>query len=111
MLIEDVALGMRGGENPVSKSGDKVRVHYIGRLKSNNKIFDQSKKPFQFTLGKREVIGGWDIGVTGMAVGAQRILTIPPEKGYGLRGSPPVIPGNATLVFEVTMIEIINKRK
>ena len=112
VLIEDVTPGMRGADNPVSKVGDKIKVHYIGRLKSNNKIFDQSRnKPFQFTLGRGEVIRGWDIGCAGMAVGAQRILTIPPEKGYGLRGSPPVIPGNAALVFEVTLIDIHSKRK
>jgi FKBP-type peptidyl-prolyl cis-trans isomerase len=112
VLIEDVSFGMKGNDMPVSKAGDKIKVHYIGRLKSNNKIFDQSKnKPFQFTLGRGEVIRGWDIGCAGMAVGAQRILTIPPEKAYGLRGSPPVIPGNATLVFEVTLIDIHSKRK
>lgn len=89
------------------KAGDRVRVHYIGKLKSNNKVFDSSsKKPFQFKLGAREVITGWDIGINGMAIGSKRRLTIPPEKAYGKSGAPPSIPGNATLIFEVTLLGV-----
>ena len=65
------------------------------------------KKPFVFRLGKGEVIKGWDIGVSGMAVGGVRRLTIPPEKAYGKQGSPPVIPSNATLVFDVTLCKVL----
>lgn len=57
-------------------------------------------------IGVGEVIRGWDIGVLGMKVGEKRILTIPPEKGYGRHGSPPVIPGNAVLVFDVECLAI-----
>ena len=60
-----------------------------------------------FRLGRGEVIRGWDIGFMGMSVGAKRKLTIPPEKAYGRQGSPPVIPSNATLVFEVTLLGIV----
>ena len=88
--------------------GKRVKVFYKGFLKSNNRMFDSSTtKPFGFRIGVGEVIQGWDIGVLGMKVGGQRKLTIPPEKGYGKQGSPPVIPGNATLVFEVTLLQIL----
>lgn len=103
VLIEELEPGF--GQK--AKVGDRVRVHYVGKLKSNNKIFDSSlKKPFQFKLGAREVITGWDIGINGMSVGSKRRLTIPPEKAYGKSGAPPTIPGNATLIFEVTLLGI-----
>jgi FK506-binding nuclear protein len=81
-------------------------MHYVGRLKTNNKIFDSSKRPFAFRLGRGEVIKGWDIGCTGMKVGGKRTLTIPPEKGYGRSGAPPAIPPNATLVFDISLVSI-----
>ena len=85
--------------------GDRVKVHYVGRLKTTGKIFDSSlKRPFTFCLGKGDVIRGWDIGIEGMSVGSKRKLTIPPEKAYGRSGAPPVIPSNATLIFEVTLL-------
>lgn len=103
VLIEELEPGF--GQRV--KAGDRVRVHYIGKLKSNNKVFDSSlKKPFQFKLGAREVITGWDIGINGMAIGSKRRLTIPPEKAYGKSGAPPTIPGNATLIFEVTLLGV-----
>ena len=71
--------------------------------------FDSSKdsgQPFDFTLGGREVIPGWDEGVAGMKVGGKRVLTIPPHMGYGARGAGGVIPPNATLVFEVELLEV-----
>jgi FK506-binding nuclear protein len=101
--IEDITIGT--GNKAVS--GKKCKMHYVGRLKSTNNVFDSSKnKPFAFKLGRSEVIRGWDIGVEGMLVGGKRILTIPPEKGYGKGGAPPTIPGNATLIFEVTLLEV-----
>ncbi len=103
ILIEDLKIG----SGPVSKLGDRIKMQYVGKLKSNGKVFDASKnKPFTFRLGRGEVIAGWEIGCQGMAVGGKRRLTIPPEKAYGRQGSPPVIPGNATLVFEVTLVDI-----
>ena len=101
--IEDIIIGT----GTRAESGKKLKMHYVGRLKSTNNIFDSSKgKPFAFKLGRSEVIRGWDIGCEGMLVGGKRILTIPPEKGYGKGGAPPTIPGNATLIFEVTLLEV-----
>lgn len=105
ILIEDIKIG----SGPQAQSGQRVKVNYVGRLKTNNKVFDSStnpKKPFGFLLGRGEVITGWDIGVQGLRVGGTRRLTIPPEKAYGRHGAPPTIPPNATLVFDVTLIEV-----
>jgi FKBP-type peptidyl-prolyl cis-trans isomerase FkpA len=103
------------GSGDEARPGRVVRVHYTGWLydagksdKRGNK-FDSSKDsgtPFDFTLGGREVIPGWDEGVAGMKVGGKRILTIPPHMGYGARGAGGVIPPNATLVFEVELLEV-----
>jgi len=87
-----------------AKLGQKVKVMYVGRLE-NGKVFDKSQRPFEFTLGIGDVIKGWDIGVNGMRVGEKRKLIIPPHHGYGARGSPPVIPKNATLEFDVELIK------
>lgn len=97
------------GTGAECKEGDKVKVHYTGRLLKTNFKFDSSvgKTPFEFTLGKGEVIKGWDQGVVGMKVGGKRKLTIPSKLGYGDDGSPPKIPGKATLVFDVELVEIV----
>eukprot|EP01095_Lingulamoeba_sp_RSL-Kostka_P014674 TRINITY_DN650_c0_g1_i1.p1 TRINITY_DN650_c0_g1~~TRINITY_DN650_c0_g1_i1.p1 ORF type:complete len:331 (+),score=168.16 TRINITY_DN650_c0_g1_i1:50-1042(+) len=101
LIIEDVQIGKGRPCTP----GKQVTVHYIGRLKKNNKVFDRTKKqPFEFRLGVGEVIKGWDEGVRGMKSGGKRILTIPPKLGYGKRGAPPDIPPNSTLVFEITLV-------
>ena len=87
----------------------KVKVHYTGWLMNGTK-FDSSLdrgKPFEFTLAAGQVIPGWDEGVRDMRVGGKRELTIPPEMGYGKRGSPPVIPANATLRFEVELLGVV----
>ena len=71
--------------------------------------FDSSRdraQPFQFALGGGQVIAGWDEGIQGMKVGGVRELTIPPDLGYGAAGSPPVIPPDATLLFEVELLEV-----
>ncbi|XP_011181873.2 39 kDa FK506-binding nuclear protein [Zeugodacus cucurbitae] len=99
--IEDI----RVGNGPEAKSGKRAQVFYEGRLKSNNKVFDSLKTGagFKFGLGRGEVIKGWDVGVVGMKVGGKRRITCPPHMAYGARGSPPTIPPNSTLVFEVEL--------
>ena len=92
-----------------SKSGDQMSMQYTGSLTSG-KIFDSSRNPgrsaFQFTLGAGQVIKGWDEGLKGVCVGEKLKLTIPSDLGYGARGSPPVIPGGATLIFDVEVVNI-----
>lgn len=97
------------GSGPAAKSGDKVKVHYTGTLLDGTK-FDSSldrSEPFEFTLGTGSVIKGWDEGVVGMKKGGKRKLTIPSDKAYGKRGSPPKIPPDAPLVFEIELLEIL----
>jgi peptidylprolyl isomerase len=97
------------GEGPSAKDGDDVTVQYVGALYDTGEEFDASwdrGEPFQLTLGGGTVIEGWDQGLVGMKAGGRRELIIPPDLGYGPQGSPPNIPGNATLVFIVDMISI-----
>ena len=88
--------------------GKRVTVNYRGTLE-NGKEFDSSYKraPFSFPLGAGQVIKGWDEGVAGMKEGGKRRLVIPPELGYGTRGAGGVIPPNATLIFEVELLEVL----
>ena len=88
-------------------SGETVRVKYTGWL-ANGKKFDSSgDDPFSFDLGARQVIKGWDEGIPGMHVGGKRQLRIPPELGYGERGTPDgTIPPNSTLIFDVELVGI-----
>lgn len=100
---------LKEGEGDSPAPGKKVTVHYTGWLTSG-KRFDSSmarKKPFTFEIGRRKVIKGWDEGVVSMKVGGIRQLKVPPALGYGASGQPPVIPRNATLVFEVELLEIL----
>lgn len=103
LLVEDVLMGT-GDE---AFSGNRVTVHYTGRF-VDGKVFDTSlarKEPFQFVLGAGQVIKGWDDGIAGMRVGGKRILSIPPELGYGPNDYGP-IPGNSTLIFEVELLKV-----
>jgi FKBP-type peptidyl-prolyl cis-trans isomerase FkpA len=97
------------GSGKEAKSGDTVSVHYTGTL-MNGKKFDSSrdpgKKPFEFKLGSGNVIKGWDQGVVGMKVGGKRKLTIPSDLGYGKSGSPPSIPADAGLKFDVELLDV-----
>ena len=99
---------LKVGEGVEAKAGKVVDVHYTGWLLDGTK-FDSSVdrgKPFSFHLGAGEVIRGWDEGVAGMKVGGKRKLRIPAELGYGSRGAGGVIPGNATLIFEVELLGV-----
>ena len=102
------------GTGAEAKSGP-VLVHYTGWLHDPSKAdghgrkFDSSvdrRQPFEFVLGGGQVIRGWDEGVAGMKEGGKRTLIIPPEMGYGARGAGGVIPPNATLVFDVELLEV-----
>ena len=100
------------GDGETAESGDTLVVHYTGTLADGTK-FDSSLdrgEPFSFKVGAGDVIQGWDEGFVGMKVGGKRKLTIPPELGYGEAGSPPVIPPNATLIFEVELVDIQPKQ-
>ena len=104
LKIEDLKIG----EGPAAKAGDTVSVHYTGWLEDGTK-FDSSRdrnQPFEFTLGQGGVIQGWDQGVVGMQVGGVRRLTIPPALAYGPEGYAGVIPPDATLSFEIELLEI-----
>ncbi len=99
---------IRVGNGEVAKEGSHVRVHYTGWLTTGKK-FDSSVdagKPFDFTIGNGEVIKGWEEGVAGMKVGGKRQLRIPPALGYGADGYPPVIPANATLIFDIQLLGV-----
>jgi peptidylprolyl isomerase len=100
------------GDGATATSGNKVSVHYTGWLYNNGAKgakFDSSVdrgQPFEFPLGQRRVIGGWDEGVATMKVGGKRTLIIPPELGYGARGAGGVIPPNATLMFDIELLGV-----
>jgi peptidylprolyl isomerase len=100
-------LDLKVGEGRTAAGATAV-VHYTGWLLDGTK-FDSSRdrgKPFSFAVGRGQVIRGWDEGVAGMKVGGKRKLLIPPSLGYGARGAGAVIPPNATLVFEVELLEV-----
>jgi len=106
---------VKQGTGTEAISGKAVVVHYTGWLydttkpNSHGAKFDSSRdrnEPFGFVLGAGRVIKGWDDGVAGMKVGGQRTLVIPPQMGYGARGAGGVIPPNATLIFDVELLEV-----
>jgi peptidylprolyl isomerase len=114
LIIQDMVLG----NGAVVKTSQTIRVHYTGTLEDGTK-FDSSldrNQPFDFPVGVGTVIAGWDKGVAGdkelgiepMKVGGKRKLIIPAEMGYGQNGVPGVIPPNATLLFDVEVLDILN---
>ena len=108
LQIIDTKVG--AGASP--KPGQTCVMHYTGWLYENGqkgKKFDSSvdrNEPFEFPIGQRKVIAGWDEGVASMKVGGKRTLIIPPELGYGARGAGGVIPPNATLIFDVELLGV-----
>jgi peptidylprolyl isomerase len=108
LQITDSKIGT--GVSP--KPGQTCVMHYTGWLYENGakgKKFDSSLdrgQPFEFPIGKKRVIAGWDEGVASMKVGGKRTLIIPPDLGYGARGAGGVIPPNATLIFEVELLDV-----
>ena len=105
LLVDDLVVG-DGDEATIGK---RVIVHYVGVAWSSGREFDASWNrgdTFDFRLGAREVIEGWDRGVKGMKVGGRRRLTIPPDLGYGSRGAGGVIKGGETLVFVVDLVGV-----
>lgn len=104
LIIEDTVIGT----GATAKAGQTVSVHYTGMFPDGRK-FDSShdrRQAFEFPLGDGAVIKGWDEGLQGMRVGGKRKLTIPPHLGYGARGAGNVILPNATLVFEVELLDV-----
>jgi len=104
LITEDVVKG----DGKPARSGDHVTVHYVGVSYSTGEQFDSSwdrGAPFDFPLGAKRVIQGWDFGVAGMREGGRRTLVIPPSLGYGARGVGPIKP-NETLVFVVDLVKV-----
>jgi FKBP-type peptidyl-prolyl cis-trans isomerase len=108
-------IDVKQGNGAEATPGHTVVVHYTGWLYDTSKPdshgarFDSSRDrsaPFSFPLGAGRVIKGWDEGVAGMKVGGQRTLVIPPQLGYGARGAGGVIPPNATLIFDVELLDV-----
>ncbi|CAO3567579.1 unnamed protein product [Mortierella alpina] len=110
VTIERLTPG-NGKDFPVK--GDTVKIHYVGTLSDGSK-FNSSRdrnKAFETVIGKGNVIKGWDEGVPQLSLNEKAVLHITPDYGYGARGYPPVIPENATLTFEVELLEIIRAPK
>ena len=114
-ITELMKTDVRAGDGNEAVAGRNVTVHYTGWLYNETatdhkgRKFDSSRdrnEPFSFRLGGGQVISGWDQGVAGMKVGGQRTLTIPPGLGYGAQGAGGVIPPNATLVFDVELLDV-----
>ena len=105
LLVEDLV----AGDGDEAASGTKVSVHYVGVAFSTGEEFDASwnrSQPFEFKLGKGQVIPGWDAGVQGMKVGGRRMLTIPSAMAYGARGAGAAIKPHEPLVFVVDLLSV-----
>ena len=104
LKYEDLVVGTGAEARP----GSNITTNYVGTLVDGTE-FDNSYsrgQAFPLTLGAGQVIPGWDEGIVGMKAGGKRCLTIPPQLGYGAQGSPPVIPANATLIFEIELMSV-----
>jgi FKBP-type peptidyl-prolyl cis-trans isomerase FkpA len=104
LVIEDTVVG----QGAAASAGRNIVVHYAGWLADGTQ-FDSSKEkqdPFEFTLGSKEVMDGWEEGLRGMKVGGKRKLTVPPALAYGEEGAGDTIPPNATLTFEVELLAV-----
>jgi FK506-binding nuclear protein len=99
LQIEDLVVGT----GPLVTRGAHVSVRYLGRLLGGTVFDDEQKHAIELAIGKHQLIEGWEQGLLGMKVGGTRRLVIPPALGYGTKGSPPKIPPNATIVFEITL--------
>jgi peptidyl-prolyl cis-trans isomerase A (cyclophilin A) len=98
----------KAGTGVQAVAGKTVKVHYTGKF-PDGKVFDSSVsrgEPIEFVLGQGRVIKGWDEGIALMKVGGKAVLTIPPQLAYGERGASGVIPPNATLVFDVELVDV-----
>lgn len=104
----EIEVTSQGSGERKTKNGDRLAVNYTGRLADGTK-FDSSLDrgvPFEFQIGEGKVITGWEKGLLDMKVGEKRILTVPAEMGYGTRGAGGIIPPNASLIFDVELVEI-----
>jgi FKBP-type peptidyl-prolyl cis-trans isomerase len=102
---------VKAGSGAAPKDGQVAVMHFIGWLDDGTQ-FDNSrdrKKPFGFPLGSGQVIKGWDEGVRGMRVGGTRRLVVPPTLGYGSAGIPGVVPPDATLIFDIELLRVVDK--
>jgi|SRR3989344_4105507 len=107
LIVQDLVVG----NGKVAENGDTLDAHYVGTLEDGTK-FDSSYdrgQPLQFVLGAGQLIKGWELGLVGMKEGGKRKLIIPPELGYGSRGIPNMISPNATLIFEIELVEVTKK--
>jgi FKBP-type peptidyl-prolyl cis-trans isomerase len=107
-----VYIEVRCGSGDVAEGGTALTIHYVGRLRDGS-IFDSSRnadEPFRFLLGAGQVIPGWDEGLNDMMVAGVREVTIPPDLAYGDTGAPPSIPPNATLTYEVELLDVQTPR-
>jgi FKBP-type peptidyl-prolyl cis-trans isomerase len=99
---------LKAGTGKEARNGQAITVHYVGKLESGT-VFDDSRargQGFTFRLGENKVIEGWNLGLVGIRAGEVRRITLPPSYAYGARGAPPVIPPNATVIFEVECLEL-----
>ncbi len=96
------------GTGAMPENGKRVSIHYTGTLENGNKFDSSMDKgvPFKYVVGQMPLIKGWEEGLSTMRVGGKRKLIIPSHLGYGKRGSPPVIPSDATLIFELELLEV-----
>jgi len=111
--LEIEILSKPAGCDRAAQDGDHLQIHYTGTLEDGS-TFDSSRdrkplEPFQFQVGVGQVIGGWEEGVLGMCVGEQRRLVVPPALGYGDQGAGDLIPGGATLIFDLQLMGIQDK--